>query len=150
MMGKTISGICAGTIFYRVGGHYFMHILAHDPRHDGCGLGKLCCYLSVCDAIANGATAYHFGWRGKNYKYAMGAKNVDLYGIEIYRSRTRLAGNLGHFFQARIFNEIRRYKLWIERIDQGNTRLDRRFITAMKALRQIKSYVLVGCTDRTS
>lgn len=88
MMGKTISGICAGTIFYRVGGHYFMHILAHDPRHDGCGLGKFCCYLSVCDAIANGAAAYHFGWRGTNYKYAMGAKNVDLYGIEIYRSRT--------------------------------------------------------------
>ena len=148
MIGKTISGMCAGTICYRVGEHYFMHILAHDPKYDGYGLGKLCCYLSVCDAINNGAIAYHFGWGRTNYKYAMGAKNIDLYRIEIYRSRARLAGNIGHFFQARIFYELRRYKLWIECVDQGNTKLDRRVLIAMKALRQIKSYIRLRDKNR--
>lgn len=140
VIAKNISGICAGTICYRVGEHYFMHVLAHDPKYNEYGLGKLCCYLSVCDAISNGAKAYHFGWGRTNYKYAMGAKNVDLYRIEIYRSSARLAGNIGHFLSVLIRHEIRRYKLWIERVDQGNTDLDKRIVSAIKTLRNVKSH----------
>ena len=143
MIAKSVSGICGGTICYRIGEHYFMHILAHDPKYNEYGLGKLCCYLSVCNAIDNGATAYHFGWGRTNYKYAMGAKNVDLYRIEIYRSRMRLVGNVGHFFKMRISCNIRRYKLWMECIDQGNTKLNRRIVVAIKTLRKIKSYFRV-------
>lgn len=140
VMAKNISDICAGAICYRVGEHYFMHVLAHHPKYNEYGLGKLCCYLSICDAIANGAKSYHFGWGRTNYKYAMGAKNIDLYRIEIYRSSARLAGNIGHFLWVVIRHEIRRYKLWIERLDQGNTGLDKRIVNAIKMLRNVKSY----------
>lgn len=140
LVAKNTSGICAGTICYRVGECYFMHILAHDPKYNEYGLGKFCCYLSVCEAINHGAKEYHFGWGRTNYKYAMGAKNVDLYRIEIYRSRIRLAGNIGHFLQLTVFFEIRRYKLWLEQIDQGNTKLNKRIVNAIMALRRIKSF----------
>lgn len=142
LVAKNTSGICAGTICYRVGDHYFMHILAHDSKYNACGLGKLCCYLSICDAIEQEAKAYHFGWGRTNYKYAMGAKNVDLYRIEIYRSKRRLVGNIDHFLKMIFLYEIRRYKLWLERVDQGNTKLDKRIVNAIHTLRKIKSHLL--------
>lgn len=140
LIATTESGICAGTICHHVGENFFMHVLAHDPNYNAYGLGKLCCYQSICAAIEQSAKEYHFGWGRNNYKYNMGGVNNDLYRVEIYRSLYRLTQNMRHFLEAEAFAEIRRYKLWIERVDQGNTDMDARIVSTIMMLRRVKTF----------
>ncbi|MBM3337394.1 MAG: hypothetical protein FJY60_06900, partial [Betaproteobacteria bacterium] len=39
--------ICAGLLCTRIEKSIFMHVIAHDPRHDDLRLGFLCCALTI-------------------------------------------------------------------------------------------------------
>ena len=86
----TIDGeICAGAIGYRVGGNFFLYVLAHDPKYDGYWIGILSCYLTMCECIARGWKELHFLWGRYEYKFTLGAVRRDLYHLTVYRSRAQ-------------------------------------------------------------
>jgi hypothetical protein len=82
--------VVAGTVCSRVGGNYFMHINAHDPAYDDARLGKLCCFMTVCDCIERGGREFHFMWGRFEYKYLLLGVQRDFYEVTMYRSRMRM------------------------------------------------------------
>jgi hypothetical protein len=92
----TIDGqVCAGAINYRFGESYFLQVIAHDPAYDRYGLGTLCCYLAICECIAQKGKEYHFLWGLYEYKFRLGGIQRDLSHLAIYRSRLQLMLNSG-------------------------------------------------------
>lgn len=84
----TIDGkVCAGAICSRVGSNFFSYVNAHDPAYDAYRLGTLCCYLTICEAIARGGREFHFLWGRYQYKYMLAGVQRDLDHLDIYRSR---------------------------------------------------------------
>ena len=85
--------VVAGTVCSRVGGNYFMHINAHDPAYDDARLGKLCCYMTICDCIARGGKEFHFMWGRFEYKYLLLGVQQDFDELILYRSPARMLLN---------------------------------------------------------
>lgn len=106
--------VCAGVICTEVGGNFFMHVVAHDPAYDGYRIGKLCCYLSICDAIARGGKEYHFLWGRYEYKYRLLGVQRELDRLVVYRSRLRMALHCKVFFQTALRGHGRRIKRWLQ------------------------------------
>lgn len=77
---------CAGVICTRVGNSFFMHVIAHDPALDALRLGKVCCYLSICDAIERGGKEYHMLSGQYDYKFRFMGQQRDFDRITMYRS----------------------------------------------------------------
>src|SRR5207245_3753907 len=93
----TVDGrVCAGVICSRSAANYFMHVIAHDPTYDEYRLGKLCCYLTICECINRGGKEFHFLWGRYEYKYRLLGVQRDLDHLTVYRSRAQflLNGNL--------------------------------------------------------
>lgn len=81
----------SGNIWYKAGGRYFMHILAHDPRYDGYKLGNLQSYWSLCDCIAHGGRECWMMGGGREHKSRFTAKTKHLYSTIVFRTKlTRL------------------------------------------------------------
>lgn len=78
--------ICAGLLCTRLGKSVFMHVIAHDPRHDDLRLGFLCCTLTIESAIANGAERFHFLWGYYDYKVRLGGQRQVLSRAVLFRS----------------------------------------------------------------
>lgn len=78
--------ICAGLLCTRLENSIFMHVIAHDPRHDDLRLGFLCCALTIEAAIASGAQYFHFLWGFYDYKVRLGGQRQALYRAVIFRS----------------------------------------------------------------
>ena len=81
--------ICAGLLCSRIGNSVFMHVIAHDPRHDDLRLGFLCCALTIEAAIESSAQYFHFLWGFYDYKVRLGAQRQALYRAVIFRSWPR-------------------------------------------------------------
>jgi hypothetical protein len=81
------SRICGGEICCRIGSHYFMLVIAHDPAYDDYWLGTLCYYLTICECIGRGGKYCHFLWGRYDYKYRLLGVQQDLDRLVIYRSR---------------------------------------------------------------
>jgi CelD/BcsL family acetyltransferase involved in cellulose biosynthesis len=110
----TIDGrVCAGVICSRVGGNVFMHVVAHDPAYDDYRVGKVCCYLSICDAIARGAREYHFLWGRYEYKYRLLGVQRDYDRLVIYRSRLALLVSASTWLRTAFRGHGRRAKWWL-------------------------------------
>lgn len=110
----TIGGrVCAGVICTQFGGNFFMHVVAHDPAYDDYRLGKLCCYFSICDAIARGAKEYHFLWGRQEYKYRLLGVQRDLDRVVVYRSRVSVLLHCGRFVHTAWRGYGRRARLWL-------------------------------------
>lgn len=137
----TDAGICAGVICHRIGSHYFMHVLAHDPRFDAYRLGKLCSYRMICAAIDEGGQAFHLGWGRFHYKYQMGATQRDLYRIDIYRSRLQCLLHARRMATMVTQAWMRRYKLWRERVEQRGSVGERRIVKLIVALRSVQKWL---------
>jgi hypothetical protein len=87
----TIDGkICAGSISYRVGDNYFMHVSAHDSKYDSYRLGVLFRYLTICECIRRGGKECHFLWGRQEFKFSLLGIQRDLHDLVLYRSRVRL------------------------------------------------------------
>jgi hypothetical protein len=111
--------VCGGVICTRFGGNFFMHVVAHDPRYDDYRLGKICCYLSICDAIGRGGREYHFLWGKYDYKYRLLGVQRDLDRVVVYRSRLSLLLNGVCFLHTAWRGYGRRTKHWLR--DEQNT-----------------------------
>lgn len=98
--------LCAGAICVRVNDNYFSYVTAHDPAYDAYRLGTLCCYLTICEAIARGGREFHLLWGRYQYKYMLAGAQRDLDHLDIYRTR---ADYLLH--GAAILNNARRTAL---------------------------------------
>lgn len=82
--------VVAGTVCSRVGQNYFMHTNAHDPAYDDARMGKLCCYMTICDCIARGGKEFHFMWGRFEYKYLLLGVQRDYDELTIYRSHAHM------------------------------------------------------------
>jgi hypothetical protein len=141
----TIDGrTCAGIISFRVGTHVMMPALSHDPRFDDYRLGKLCCYLSVCDAIEQGARAYHFGWGRYEYKFRMLGELKPLYELDLYRSRLHMVRDANHVLARAVVAGWRTLKQRVERAPHGKSAADHLISTAAKAARRVKRALRTG------
>jgi hypothetical protein len=78
--------ICAGLLCTRLEKSIFMHVIAHDPRHDDLRLGFLCCALTIEAAIASRAERFHFLWGFYDYKTRLGGQRQSLYRAVMFRS----------------------------------------------------------------
>jgi hypothetical protein len=129
----TVDGrVCAGVICTHFGGNFFMHVVAHDPAYDEYRIGKVCCYLSICDAIARGAGEYHFLWGKYEYKYRLLGEQRDYDRLVIYRSRLALLGNLRLFLQTAWRGYGRRAKWWLLDERRSNNRWARLLLGAWR------------------
>jgi CelD/BcsL family acetyltransferase involved in cellulose biosynthesis len=114
MLVATLEGrVVAGVVCTIVGGNVFMHVVAHDPLYDDYRLGKVCCYLSICDAIARGAREYHFLWGRYEYKYRLLGVQRDYDRLVIYRSRLALLANAATWLRTAWRGHGRRAKRWL-------------------------------------
>ena len=105
--------ICAGLLCTRLENSIFMHVIAHDPRHDDLRLGFLCCALTIEAAIQRGARHFHFLWGFYDYKVRLGGQRQALYRAVILRSwRHALAhpALLGGQMMQRIRNRLRKWR----------------------------------------
>ncbi len=82
--------IVAGIICSRIGANYFMHINAHAPAYDDARLGKLCCYMTICNCIERGGKEFHFMWGRFEYKYLLGGVQQNFNELVVYRSPERM------------------------------------------------------------
>lgn len=130
--------ICGGVVGQRVGSRHFAQVAAHDPRLDEYGLGILCNYLSICDAIQGGMAFYHFGWGRYDYKYRLLGEHQHLYKVDIYRGRREKWTDLQHVLKAAGAEKRRELKCWIARMEQGENPADKRIALALKYGREIK------------
>ena len=78
--------ICAGLLCTRLEKSIFMHVIAHDPRHDDLRLGFLCCALTIEAAIVSRAERFHFLWGFYDYKTRLGGQRQRLYRALVFRS----------------------------------------------------------------
>jgi hypothetical protein len=110
----TIDGqVCAGTINYRFGDSYFLTVIAHDPAYDRYGLGTLCCYLTICECIAQKGKEYHFLWGPYEYKFRLGGIQRDLSHLAIYRSRLQLMLNGGTALKLAYAGRVYETRNWL-------------------------------------
>lgn len=129
----TIDGrVCGGVICTWFGGNLFMHVVAHDPAYDEYRVGKVCCYLSICDAIARGAREYHFLWGRYEYKYRLLGEQRDYDRLVIYRSRVALLANLGLALRTAWRGHGRRAKWWLRDERRSNSRWARLALDAWR------------------
>src|SRR5690606_33235244 len=82
--------ICAGAICYRIGNHYHLRVIGHDPQYNAYGLGMWCCYRTICECIVRGGTQFHFMWGQEEYKYRLLGVQCELAHVVVYRSRARM------------------------------------------------------------
>lgn len=106
--------VCGGVICTEVGGNFFMHVLAHDPAYDAYRIGKLCCYLSICDAIARGGRQYHFLWGRYEYKYRLLGVQRELDRLIVYRSRIAMLLHCKVVLRTALRGHGRRLKRWLQ------------------------------------
>ncbi len=78
--------IVAGLLCTKLGKSVFMHVIAHDPRHDDLRLGFLCCAMTIEAAIEHGITHFHFLWGYYDYKVRLGGERKPLYQAVLFKS----------------------------------------------------------------
>jgi hypothetical protein len=128
--------ICAGTVNYRIGDNYFLEVIAHDPAYNDYRIGTICCYLTICECIANGAGEYHMLWGQDEYKTRMRAVRRDLDHLDIYRSRLHMLLNGDKALANACGARARQARLWLREARRQNNSMAR-WATAL--LRHVRS-----------
>lgn len=88
--------LCAGSVNYRVGTSYFGDVMGFDPQYEKYGLGKLCVYLTVCESIRRGGTAFYLGGGVFAFKERLLGVPLDMDALHVYRSPMALLRNIDH------------------------------------------------------
>lgn len=111
----TLNGkVCAGVICTRIGKNFYMHVIAHDPALDAFRLGKVCCYLSICDAIERGGKEYHMLSGRYDYKFRFLGQQREYDRITVYRSHLSVFLNLPRYLLNGLRGEGRKLKKTIK------------------------------------
>ena len=106
--------ICAGSISYRVGENYFMHVCAHDQNYDSYRLGMLYRYFTVCECIRLHGRECHFLWGRQEYKFSLLGVQRDLHDLVVYRSRMHFLLHGGVVFRT-VFKGLKRQAVLLMR-----------------------------------
>jgi hypothetical protein len=107
----TIDGrVCAGSITLRIGGSCVSRVNAHDPAYDNHRLGMICCFLTICEAIKDGAKHFDFLWGQYEYKTALLGVHHDLYDLVVYRSPLHQALNSDLALKIATINRLQKIK----------------------------------------
>lgn len=102
--------VCGGVICTQIHEHVYMHVIAHDPCLDHLRLGKICCYLSICDAITRGCTEYHMLSGEYNYKYQLLGEKKTYEKLTLYRSKLAILLNAKMYLSNEVYGKGRRVK----------------------------------------
>jgi hypothetical protein len=135
----TVDGkICAGSICLRVGGNYFMIVIAHDSKYDDYRLGTLCCFLTICESMARKGREFHFLWGRYEYKYTLLGIQRDLDHVNVYRSRMQIVLNASTALKSARDGNLRRAKLWLHSSGGQRSIAGRSIIALLGILRKMK------------
>ncbi len=114
--------MCAGSISYRVGAHYFLQINTHDPDYNDYRLGTLSCFVTICECISRNACACHLLWGRSDYKFRLLGVQRDLENLTVYRSKTSLLLHCNRALDLSLQHNVRRIKIWLrEKVHQKNS-----------------------------
>jgi hypothetical protein len=134
--------VVAGTVCSRVGANYFMHINAHDPAYDDARLGKLCCFMTICDCIGRGGKEFHFMWGRFEYKYQFLGVQQDFNELIVYRSAARMLRHAASALRTAFDGYAREWKFRLldvaDHPGHGNAALRAlsRFVNAVRSLKR--------------
>ena len=78
--------LCAGLICFQTGSGFVAQVVAHDTAYDSYGLGTLCYYRTICEAIERGGTLFNLGIQRYDYKTRLLGLRRGLDKVRIYRS----------------------------------------------------------------
>jgi CelD/BcsL family acetyltransferase involved in cellulose biosynthesis len=84
---RTSDRVLGGTVNTRIGRHWSLQLIAHDPECDHLSLGSLALMRTIEFAIGSGATSFHLLWGRNAYKDRFGGRLVPLTDLHVYRSR---------------------------------------------------------------
>ena len=94
LLARSGGHVRAGVACTHVGGHAYMHVIAHDPGFDQARLGLLCCYMSICESIRRGMREYHLLSGRYDYKRRLLGQQRDFDRIVVYRSLASVMASL--------------------------------------------------------
>ncbi len=135
----TIEGrVCAGTISYCVGSHYFMHVIAHDPAYDDYRLGTLCNYLTICECITRGGTEFRFMESSHRYKFDFLGAWLDFDYLAVYRSRAHFLLDGGRVIHMACKTAVRRIRLWFLHAERRTGFASRIAAWCVRSVRHLK------------
>lgn len=139
----TINGrVCGGAISYCAGANSFLLMLAHDPEYDGYSLGKLSCFLTICESIRlKHAREFHFLWGRYEYKANFLGTVRDLEYVAIYRSAVQILFNADIALKAGFRSRKRLAALWLHGMGRKDTvmsRLTVKVVNLFLRLRELK------------
>jgi hypothetical protein len=107
----TVDGqLCAGSIWYSVGGRSFMHVIAHDPRFDEFKLGNLVQLKGILHWIAQGGRECWLMGGFQVHKAKFGAQPRHLHSIVLYRSRQQFLFDWRRVAKAKARNVVLRLR----------------------------------------
>lgn len=121
----------AGTIGFRVGEHFYLSVVAHDPAYDEYWLGILCCYHTIRECIARRTKEFHFLWGRYEYKFTLLAVRRDLDVLMLYRSPWQMLRHAGLYAKTASGGWRRKLNLWLHDAASRDTFMAR---TAVKLL----------------
>lgn len=136
----TIDGkVCGGLLCCRADTHYFMRVIAHDPRYDEFKMGTVCCYETIRESIARGATHFHFGSGRLLYKYRLLGVGQSFSSIVIYRSYAAVLRHARLAARTALRGADRELRHWLEDAEECDDRLARAAIGLRQHWREIRS-----------
>jgi hypothetical protein len=136
----TIDGkICAGTIAFRMGDNYFMHVNAHSVELNEYSLGILCCYRTICECITRGAKRIHLLQGRFGYKYRLLAQRKDFFHLDIYRDRVQFIAHVKRVLRKEFNGRLWLAKQWLlHDIERKEGKVYQTIAKAVALLRAIK------------
>lgn len=85
MNSERVISIC---LFYKVGQHIFLEQTAYDEQYSRYSPGRILLYWSILWFIEQGATHFHFLWKGADYKKHYLANEVFVYNTYSYKKKS--------------------------------------------------------------
>lgn len=138
----TIDGrVCAGTIGYWAGEHFYLSVVAHDPDYDEFWLGILCCYNTIKECIARHAKEFHFLWGRYEYKFTLLGVKRDLDMLIVYRSPLQALLHADMYAKAALDGLRRRLNLWLHDAARHESAVSRVGVKAVMLAREIKQTI---------
>jgi hypothetical protein len=130
--------VCAGSLSFRLGDHYFSHLNGYDPRFAKYSLGMLCCYLAIKEQIERSATEAHLLWGRNPYKYKLLGVQRDVANLDLYRSRLQYYRCFRRVFRNALDDFIEKQKLMLLENEQRSGFVPSLAGRVIKTLRRIK------------
>jgi len=129
--------LCGGSWNVRAGSGYFGFINTFDQRYSRYSLGMLSAYLSVCEAIRQGARRFHTGWQRYDYKYQLGGAEQPSWRYEIYRSQLHCVRRAPQIVLDVAEDRMRQLKTWMQAPERRNRFLTRAATASVNRVRAL-------------